>query len=53
MYTAKSVMQIEAEKCKGVPTAREKAGDERNLTISCAPWRWDTLNAPQSKTIGA
>ena len=25
MYTTKSVMQIEAEKCKGVPTAREKA----------------------------
>ena len=25
MYTAKSVMQIEAEKCKGVPTAREMA----------------------------
>ena len=25
MYTKKSVMEIEAEKCKGVPTVREKA----------------------------
>ena len=25
MYMKKSVMQIEAEKCKGVPTVREKA----------------------------
>ncbi len=25
MYTKKSVMEIEAEKCKGVPTGREKA----------------------------
>ena len=25
MYTKKSLMELEAEKCKGVPTAREKA----------------------------
>ena len=25
MYTKKSVIEIEAEKCKGVPTVREKA----------------------------
>lgn len=25
MYTKKSVIEIEAEKCKGVPTGREKA----------------------------
>ncbi len=25
MYTKKSVMELEAEKCKGVPMAREKA----------------------------
>ena len=25
MYTKKSVMELEAEKCKGVPTVREKA----------------------------
>ena len=34
MYTKKSVMEIEAEKCKGVPTVREKAEANKKAVVA-------------------